>query len=868
MSLKHGDVIARMTLLEKAALLKGKNMWETWNIVGLPSAFMADGPHGLRKQAGSADNLGLNPSLPATCFPTASCLANSWDESLVEEVGAALGQEAQALDVNVVLGPGLNIKRSPLCGRNFEYFSEDPLLSGKMAAALIRGIQSNGIAACPKHFAANSQELLRMSSDSIVDERTLRELYLTGFEIAVEEGSPKALMSSYNLVNGQYAHENYHLLTEILRGEWGYEGAVISDWGGTNDVVASIANGGSLEMPGGGLESARQIVQAVQSGLLSVETLNQRVDEVIALVLGSRVVSSSVGVEGEAEESGGLGTGTVAKAEGRRVDFDHHHALARTAAERGAVLLKNDGVLPLKPDAKVYLAGAFAHKPRFQGAGSSQVNAYRVDAAADFLPDAVSSLAQADVVLVYLGLDDAAESEGVDRTHINLPPDQLTALDEIARAGKPIVAVVTAGSVIDMTWADKVDAVVHGFLHGQAGAGALVDIIMGRVNPSGKLAETYPLTLADTPTFGHYPSEARTSEYREGLYVGYRYCETAQVPVAYPFGFGLSYTRFDYSDLVVDDTGATFTITNSGAMDGDEIAQLYVTKTGSAVYHPAKELRGFKRVSVKVGESVRVTIPFGTRTFRYFNTIADQWEVEAGEYGILIGASVQDIRLTGAITLECTVVRPRGDSADSPSSHHCESGSLDYSAQADSPGHCADCDSGSLRHSVQAERSRRIHEQDGAPATTPETQDREALAPYFSADIRNVPDHAFASLLGREIPSGEWRVNGQYQSNSALRQLGQSKSWVLRAASRFVRNQTQKIGKDGRPDLNMIFVYDMPLRGFSRNLSAVFTTDMVDGLVAMANGHSLKGLGRVIGGFFRNLTANRRDEKKVTQGRQ
>ncbi|MDR0848642.1 MAG: glycoside hydrolase family 3 C-terminal domain-containing protein [Propionibacteriaceae bacterium] len=778
MTLRHGDIIAKLTLFEKAALLKGKNVWETWDIAGLPSAFMADGPHGLRKQAGSADILGLNPSLPATCFPTASCLANSWDEELLEEVGAALGEEAAALDVSVVLGPGLNIKRSPLCGRNFEYFSEDPLLAGKMAAGLIRGIQSKGVSACPKHFAANSQELLRMSSDSVVDERTLREIYLTGFEIAVKEGSPKALMSSYNKVNGEYAHENYHLLTEILRGEWGYDGTVVSDWGAVNDVVASAAHGGTLEMPGGGLDSARQLVKAVEAGLLSEDVLNQRVDEVIELVLG-----------------------TTARAKGQ-VDFDQHHALARKAAERGAVLLKNDGILPLKPGTKVYLAGPFARNLRFQGAGSSQVNAYRVDSAADMVPDAVGSIEEADVVLLYLGLDDAAESEGLDRSHIDLPPEQLDLLNDIAKAGKPIVAVVTAGSVIDMSWTDKAQAVVHGFLHGQAGAGALIDIIMGRVNPSGKLAETYPVALSDTPTWGNYPSEARTAEYREGLYVGYRYYETANVPVAYPFGFGMSFTTFDYTDLVVDESGAAFTVTNSGAVDGDEISQLYITKTGG-VFRPVKELKGFRRVSVEARKSVRVTIPFDDRTFRYFSLETGKWGIEGGEYGILIGASVQDIRLSGTLAVQ---------------------------------------------------------------GTAAEISDRETLSPYVSGDIRQVSDEAFAALLGRELPSREWLDNGSLEPNSALRQAEGSKSGLLRLVSRFVHTRSQRIGKDGKPDLNMLFVYNMPFRAFARNLGAVFTTDMVDGVVTIANGHFFNGMGRVIGGFFRNRQANRRDVKSLRRG--
>nr|AGS52904.1 beta-glucosidase [uncultured bacterium contig00019] len=796
--MKHKELIEKMTLAEKCSLTTGKNMFQTRDIerLGIASIWLADGPHGLRKQEGSADNLGLNPSLPATCFPTASMLANSWDEELLEEIGKALGDEAAALGVSVILGPGLNIKRSPLCGRNFEYFSEDPLLSGKMAAAMVRGIQSRGVAACPKHFAANSQELLRMSSDSIVDERTLREIYLTAFEIAVKESKPKTIMSSYNKINGYYAHEHYWLLTDVLRGEWGFDGVVISDWGGVNDAVLSARNGGTLEMPGGGFDSARQLLSAVQSGELDEETLNKRVDEAIELAFNTKPES------------------------GKTADFNAHHLLARKAAERGTVLLKNDGnILPLKSATRVAVIGEFARSPRFQGAGSSQINAVKVDAALDLIKEsgldfkgfadasstdeALALAKNADVILFYLGLDAISETEGVDRTHINLPEKQTVLLGKLSETGKPVVAVVTAGSVIDMGWTAKAQAVVHGFLHGEAGAGAVIDILTGKVNPSGKLAETYPVKLEDTPVYGNYPSPNLTAEYREGLYVGYRYYETANIPVAYPFGYGLSFSTFMYSGLTVDAQGAEFTISNNGGMDGAEIAQMYVKLTNSNAYRPSMELKGFKRITLKAGESACIRIPFNDRTFRYFNAKTKRWETEKGDYEILIGANVRDIRLTGAIKIDGIV-------ADN------------Y---------------------------------------------RETLPSYYGGNIRNVSDREFAALLGRELPPHGWLENGRFVANNALRQMHESKSFLLRLVAWVIHGRINTAEKKGKPDLNAVFLYNMPIRAFARNAGMFFSMEMVDGIIEMANGHFLKGFGRVIGGFFRNRKLNRQCERQLLEGK-
>ena len=686
--MKHQEMISKMTLEEKAAFLSGKGEWQTWNFnrLGIPSMYCSDGPHGIRKQAGAGDHLGLNPSLPATCFPTAATMANSWDPELGEEIGKALGEEAEVQDVHVVLGPGLNIKRSPLCGRNFEYFSEDPYLAGKMAAGYVRGIQSRGRYACPKHFAVNSQELRRMAMNAVVDERTLREIYLTGFEIAIKEGDAHALMTSYNQVNGTYSNENTHLLKDILRDEWGYDGIVITDWGGSNDHIKGVAAGSDLEMPTPGMDSARQIVKAVQDGKLKESDVDACVDRLLSAVLTLTK-----------ENSEDIGAQTPS-------DFDKeaHHALARKAASQSAVLLKNNGnILPLKPGTRVALIGDFAFEPRYQGAGSSMVNVTKLDKMSDLIHDydlnvvgmakgyvrtgatdavmekeAVSLAQSADVVLYCFGLDELSESEGVDRTHMRIPQNQISLLEAIARVNENVVGILSAGAAVEMPWQTSLKALLHGYLYGQAGAGAMLDILTGKINPSGRLNETYPVRYEDTPAFKYFPSEERNSEYREALYVGYRYYDTAKVRVLYPyrealyvgyryydtakvrvlypFGFGLSYTEFEYSNLTVDETGVEFDLTNTGDMDGAEVAQLYIGMKDAKVFRPDKELKGFQKVFLKAGESRHVRIPFDDKTFRYWNVRTNRWEVEGGTYTIMIGASCLDIRLTAEADVEGT----------------------------------------------------------------------------------------------------------------------------------------------------------------------------------------------------------------------
>ncbi len=794
--MKHADIIKQMTLEEKCYLFSGKDFWQTRSIerLGVPNMTLSDGPHGIRKQAGEGDQLGLNPSLPATCFPTAASIANSWDPALGEEIGRRLGEEAASQGVGVVLGPGLNVKRSPLCGRNFEYFSEDPYLAGKMAASYIRGIQENGVSACPKHFACNSQELRRMASDSVLDERTLREIYLTGFEIAVKEGHAKSIMSSYNRINGVYANENEHLLQEILRDEWGFDGFVVSDWGGSNDHVEGVRAGSHLEMPTTGGDSDLELVEAVKSGRLSEELLDQRVDELLDVILAV--------------------TKSVQPLEGKPFDINEHHAMAAKASEQSVVLLKNEGgILPLKKGAKVAVIGEFAQKARYQGAGSSVVNPTRLDNAMDVIkpfgldvagfepgyprsgagdPAMCSRAAelakQADVVLLYIGLDEISEAEGLDRSHMKLAQSQVDLIEAVSAANPNVVAVMSAGSAVEMPWLDKCKALVHGYLCGQAGAGSVLKVITGQVNPSGKLAESYPVRYEDVSSAPYFPAKERTAEYREGLFVGYRYFETANVPVLFPFGFGLSYTSFEYSDLKVSGKEATFTLKNSGKMDGAEVAQLYVSKPDGDVFRPVKELKGFAKVFLKAGESKTVTIPLDDKAFRYFNVDTNKFEIEGGQWTIMIGASVADIKLSGAVSV-------RGTGAKSP-------------------------------------------------------YDKEKFAKYFSGDIKDISDGEFEALLGRPIPDGHW--SGTLEMNDALCQMYYAKGALGRFAYKILTHFINKSIEKGQPNLNLLFNYNMPFRAIAKMTGGICTMEMAEGILTIVNGHFFKGLGAVIGGFARS----------------
>ena len=804
--MKHPEILQKLSLEQKCALLSGKNTWQTQDYPkqGVPAIWLSDGPNGLRKQAGAADHLGLNPSVPATCFPTAATMANSWDPALGEEVGRALGEETAANRVNVLLGPGLNVKRSPLCGRSFEYFSEDPYLSGKMAAAYVRGIQENGIAACPKHFAVNSQELRRMASNSVLDERTLRELYLTAFEIVVKEAHPKSIMSAYNKVNDTYANENHHLLVDILRKEWGFDGAVVTDWGGSNDHVEGVKNGSTLEMPSPGLGGARKLLKAVAEGSLTEQEIDLRVDELLELVLST--------------------TAALEKAP-RSFDEKAHHELAQRAAAESIVLLKNEGgILPLKHGKKVTLIGDFALTPRYQGAGSSMVNPTKVDSLKDameaaelemvgycagyersgkpnkaYLDEAVSQAKMADVVILCIGLDESSESEGLDRTHIGIPAVQKQLLDAVAAANPNVVAVVSAGSVIETDWVEQCRAVVHGYLGGQAGASAMLEVLTGWQNPCGKLAETIPLRYEDTPAARYFPGKKQNAEYREGLYVGYRYYETANKAVRYPFGYGLSYTTFAYSDLKVNADKVTFTLTNTGSVAGAEIAQLYVAKPDAAVFRPAKELKGFAKVFLKAGESKTVTIPLDDKTFRYWNVATDSWEVEGGSYQLLVGANVQDIRLTADITLPGT-------------------GAPDPYAGKD-------------------------------------------LAHYRTAHVQEVSDAELEALLGRPLPEETTAID----RTMTLGELHHSRSplcWLIAGVLTLLVRSGEKRGK---PNLNILFQYNMPLRGLAQMTNGMIGDEFVDGLVLEAKGFWVIGILRALVGLLQNYVANSRYQARLDE---
>ena len=802
--MRHTDIITKLNLEQKCALLSGDTVFTTrgYKNVGVPSITLSDGPNGVRKQAGAADHLGLNPSVPATCFPTAATVACSWDPALGEEIGRAMGEEAAAQEVAVLLGPGLNTKRSPLCGRNFEYFSEDPYLSGKMAAAYVRGIQSEGISACPKHFAVNSQELRRMASDSVVDERTLRELYLTGFEIVVKEAHPKALMSSYNLINGIYANENAHLLQDILREEWGFDGAVVTDWGGSNDHALGVKNGSTLEMPAPGGDAVRELLAAVQSGKITEADVDARLDELLTLVLD---------------------THAAVERHSRSFDADAHHALARRAAGESVVLLKNDdALLPLAEGARVAVIGDFAETPRYQGAGSSAVNSIKVDTFLDCLNDsglhsvgfapgfdrqgkpdaakqaeAVALAAKADAVLLCLGLDEIKESEGLDRADMKLADNQIELLQAVREANPNTVVIVNAGASLETPWLAHCKALVYGALGGQAGAGAMVDVLTGKINPGGKLAETWANAYADTPARDHFAGPGRTVQYREGLYVGYRYYQTAGVPVAFPFGHGLSYTQFAYSDLHADAHSATLTVTNTGDRAGAEIVQLYVAKPNAEIFRPAQELKAFAKVQLAAGASKTVTLTLDDKAFRYWNTRTDSWEVEGGTYELRVGASSADIRLTAAVEVI-------GTDALNP-----------YAGKA--------------------------------------------LPHYQSGQVQTVPDAEWETLLGRPIPDDRVKID----RNMTLGELNHGRSplgWLVWAVLTVLLNASYKKGK---PDLNVLFQYNMPLRALAKMTNGAISMGMVDGIVMEVQGFWVIGLVRVIFEAVKNVILNAQLENRL-----
>ncbi len=796
---KIKSLMAHMTLAEKASLCSGRDFWYLKGIerLGIPSIMVTDGPHGLRKQTDRADHVGLNESVPATCFPTASALAATWDRDLVYQVGQALGEECRQEKVGVILGPGANIKRSPLCGRNFEYFSEDPYLSGEIAKSHINGVQSQGIGTSLKHYAVNNQEFRRMTISAIVDERALREIYLAGYEIAVKGAQPWTVMCSYNKINGVYACENGYLMTDILKGEWGHEGLVVTDWGAMNERVAALQAGVELEMPGTKNGNDARIVAAVEAGQLDEAVLDRAVERILTLIFKAADTLSR----------------------DFTYDMEAHHALARRVAAEGAVLLKNDGdILPLQKTTRLALIGRFAKVPRYQGAGSSLMNPTRLDNLYDemckligveslpyapgytekgdradetLIQEALALAQNAEVVIVCVGLTDLYETEGLDRSHMKMPPGHDALIQRLAAAHPKVVVVLSNGSPVEMPWVQDVPCILEGYLGGQAGAGGIADILLGVVNPCGKLAETFPLRLEDTPAYHYFPGGPATVEYRESLYVGYRYYDTVGQPVLFPFGHGLSYTRFEYRDLTLkrpegsDDATLTVTlkVKNVGKLAGKEVVQLYVRDIESTAFRPTKELKGFAKVALQPGEETNVTFELDRRAFAYYDPQIKDWRVEAGAFEILVGASSQDIRLKAEVELA--------------SSH-----------------------------------------------PIPPVDERAKLATYYNFP-RGTPVHQkdFEALLGHPLPSNQKAHKGHYTLNTPIDDM--HASLIGRQLAAVIRKHTSEmvVGQEDTPMALLLdaMSHEMPLRSMLMG-DTPLSREMLEALLLMMNGKFFKGV--------------------------
>lgn len=658
-------IISQMTLEEKASLCSGKDWWNTKAIkrLGIPSIRMSDGPHGVRKQIGDK----FFESAPSICFPTGSALAASWDRKLLEKVGSALGEECQAENISIILGPSINIKRSPLCGRNFEYYSEDPYLSSELAASYIKGVQSQGVGTSIKHYAMNNQEERRLTVDAKVGERAIREIYLANFEVAVKQSQPWTVMCAYNKVNGKYCSENKYLLTDILRKEWGFEGFVVSDWGAVNERVDGLDAGLELEMPLSYGIGEKKIIEAIRSGKLKERILNRAVERLLKIIF-------------KAADN---------KKKDATYDRELHHQLAREVARECMVLLKNkDNILPIKREGVLAVIGAFAKNPKYQGGGSSNVNATRIENAydeikkiagdsieisyaegyrmdsdmidSDLISEAIKKAKQSDIVVIFAGLPDKYESEGYDRENMKMPKNHTRLIEAIAEVNDNIVVVLSNGSPIEMPWISKVKAILEGYLGGQAGGGAVADLLFGIANPSGKLAETFPQKLSYSSSYLNYPGEESVVEYREGLFVGYRYYDAKNIKPLFPFGYGLSYTNFSYGSISLDRkemsdnevVNVTVKVKNTGKVKGKEVIQLYVRDVKSSVIKPEKELKGFTKVELEPGEEKEATFSLGKRAFAYYNVDMEDWYVESGDFEILVGGSSRGITLKETISVK------------------------------------------------------------------------------------------------------------------------------------------------------------------------------------------------------------------------
>lgn len=798
--LKHKDLISQMTLKEKASLCSGKDFWHLKSIerLGLPEIMVCDGPHGLRKQNAENKKVGIGNSYPATCFPTAVTTACSWDRDLIYKMGQALAEECLQHGVSVLLGPGVNMKRSPLCGRNFEYFSEDPELAGEMGAAFIAGVQSKGIGTSLKHFAGNSQEMKRMTSNSIIDERALREIYLRAFEKAVKKSQPWTVMNAYNLLNGTYCSENDWLQNKVLRDEWGFKGAVVSDWGAVNDRVAGLNAGNDLEMPSSGGVNDAKIVEAVKCGVIDETTLDERVDKLIDIIL----------------------KGAANKKPGYKFDVKAHNLLSRQIAEQSMVLLKNDGnILPLKRVEGEYVAviGAFADNPRYQGAGSSIINPTMIDSGrrafnnspisvkfADgydrngkrkdedaYITEACNLAKNASKAVVFIGLTDDYESEGFDRSTMKLPDGHNRLVEAVSRVNDNVIVVLEGGSPVEMPWADDVKAILNAYLGGQSVAPAIVDVLTGKANPCGKLAETYPVCLKDTPTSFRYPDSKEDVQYRESIFIGYRYYDKVERNVRFPFGFGLSYTSFEYSDIKLkkknltkgEGAKVTFTIKNTGDVAGSEIAQVYVAKPESKIFRAPKELKGFVKIHLEPGEEKKVAVELDDRAFAFWNTATEDWCVESGEYKILVGASSRDIRLEAATKMK----------------------SEDDETIVDL---------------------------------------RESAGVYFDGDPARAREDDFKVIYG-----GEFKLAPEITSDSLNNSIERSKDKGL---AKFIYNTVDLAMKPkGGVGSSMITntIMQTPIRNYVSMSNGLFTEDMADGLLKVFEGKDVaKGVGKIAKG--------------------
>jgi beta-glucosidase len=795
---KIKEIIGQLTLKEKAGLCSGASFWHTKAIerVGVPAMMVSDGPHGLRKQASKSDMLGINKSIVATCFPTGVGIAASFDRGVAKRLGEALGDEALDENLGVVLGPAINMKRSPLCGRNFEYMSEDPYLAGELSAEYVNGVQSRGVGVSVKHFAVNSQEKFRMTISAEVDERTLREIYLPAFENTVKKANPWTIMCAYNKINGEYCSENKWLLTDVLRNEWGFNGFVVSDWGAVNDRVKGVAAGLELEMPGTGGRNDRKLVQAVESGKLDEKILDQACERVL------RVVFDSI----------------EKKQNPPKYDREKEHLLARNLARETMVLLKNEGnILPLKKDKKYAFIGAYAKTPRYQGGGSSHINSYKVvgawDAATDIqkeyakgyqdgitedqklISEAVETARKADIAIVFAGLPEVYESEGFDRRHMNMPKSHLDLIEAVSKANPNTVVVLHNGSPVEMPWIKDVKAVLEAYLGGEAVGEATYDILFGDVNPSGKLAETFPISVKDVASSAYYPGFTKTVEYREGLYVGYRYFDKKKKEVLFPFGHGLSYTNFEYSDIKVDKKSlkdpyeliVSFKIKNTGEREGKEVCQVYVKDVTSTVYRPEKELKGFDKISLNAGEEKEVEVKLDKRSFAFYNTITHNWEVESGEFEILVGASSADIRLSTKIEVE-------GDAKEM-------------------------------------------------------SDDKNLFPSYYSGDVENIKDEEFSALIAREISEREFPEGYKFTVNNNLydaRHTGWGKL-ITKLAVMATSGQADL----GDPEIMAQIALQTPMEAMCNFSKGVLSEKMLYALLDLLNGDKpTRAFFRLLGGVF------------------